>query len=94
MAILSDCTCFTEMGLFGVKREEWLQMLLELPNGIPSHYTFGDVFAAIQPEQLHTGFMEWMGTIRQRVSGEIVAVDGKTIRVSQSVAETNGRSTL
>lgn len=87
LAILSDCSCFTEMELFGIEREEWLRTFLELPNGIPSHDTFGDVFAAIKPEQLHTGFLEWVETIRQRISGEIVAVDGKTIRGSRSVTE-------
>ena len=60
---------------------------MDLPNGIPSHDTFGDVFAAIKPEQLQARFLECVETIRQRVSGEIVAVDGKTIRGSRSIAE-------
>jgi predicted transposase YbfD/YdcC len=73
------------MELFGQMREEWLRTFLELPNGIPSHDTFGDVFSVIDPEALRKGFMEWVETVRQRISGEIVAIDGKTIRRSKDI---------
>lgn len=86
LAVLCDCTRYTEMQLFGEEREEWLRGFLSLENGIPSHDTFGDVLCAIEPEALRAGFMEWVETIRERISGEIVAVDGKTICASKSTA--------
>ena len=87
LAIISECTRFTEMELFGKEREAWLRGFLKLENGIPSHDTFGDVFSAIKPEELRTGFMEWVETVRRKITDEVVAVDGKTIRASKSVAE-------
>ncbi len=74
------------MELFGLEQEEWLRSFLTLEQGIPSHDTFGDVFAAIDPEEFRKGFMEWVETIRTRVSNEVVAVDGKTICGSKSIA--------
>lgn len=87
LAILCECTQFTEMQLFGEEREEWLRGFLSLEHGIPSHDTFGDVFKAISPEALRVGFMEWVETVRERISGEVVAVDGKTICASKSTAQ-------
>lgn len=85
LAVLCDCTQFTEMELFGKEREEWLRTFLTLKNGIPSHDTFGDVFAALSPKVVQEAFVRWVETIREKVSGEIVAVDGKTIRRSKDL---------
>ena len=87
LAAICDYTRFTEMELFGQEREEWLRSFLTLENGIPSHDTFGDIFAAIDPEQLRLCLIEWTESIREKIQGEVVAVDGKTIRGSKSDAE-------
>lgn len=87
LAMLSECTQFTEMELFGKEREGWLHSFLTLENGIPSHDTFGDVFSAIDPEEFRAGFMEWVEGVREKISGEVIAVDGKTICGSKSIAE-------
>ena len=87
LASLCDCTHYTEMELFGIEREEWLRGFLTLENGIPSHDTFGDVFAAIDPEQMRQCLMEWVASIRQKIQGEVVAIDGKTICASRSETE-------
>jgi hypothetical protein len=86
LAILCDCAKFTEMELFGEEREEWLRTFLTLEHGIPSHDTFGDVFAALCPEAVQTRFISWVEIIREKISGEIIPIDGKTIRGSKDVA--------
>ena len=83
LATLCDFTAYTEMELYAQEKEEWLRTFLELPNGIPSHDTIGDIFAAISSDALHRCFAEWVETIREAISGEIVAVDGKTLRRSK-----------
>ena len=86
LAILSDCRTYVDMETFAEVREEWLRSFLELPGGIPSHDTFGDVLAMLNPEVLHEVFREWVETIRQLISKEVIAVDGKTIRRSKDLA--------
>ena len=70
------------MELFGRSKEEWLKSFLELPNGISSHDTFGEVFSRINPDQFQSRFMAWTQEIAQLVQGEVVAIDGKMVRRS------------
>ncbi|NJN15411.1 MAG: ISAs1 family transposase [Oscillochloris sp.] len=72
----------TGMEEFGHAKEAWLRQYLELPNGIPSHDTFGRVLARLDPEELHQGFVSWFAAIRDATNGEVVALDGKTLRGS------------
>jgi hypothetical protein len=51
-----------------------------LPNGIPSHDTFGRVFARINPEEFQTSFVKWVQIVADKVEGQVVAIDGKTSR--------------
>ena len=76
---------------FGKEKEEWLKTLLELPNGIPSHDTFGRVFARLDPAQFEACFFEWVQSLTERVEG-VIAIDGKTLRRSHD--KTNGKKAL
>lgn len=69
---------------FGQAKYEWLKTFLALPNGIPSHDTFGRVFARISPTQFQDAFSAWVHSLLPRLAeeGEIVPVDGKTLRRS------------
>jgi predicted transposase YbfD/YdcC len=64
---------------FGKAKEAWFTELLKLPNGIPSHDTFGRVFAHIDPKQFETRFVEWVQGISGTIQG-VIAIDGKTSR--------------
>ena len=81
-ALLCGAEGFAEMEGFGKAQRAWLGRLLELPNGIPSHDTFGRVFAALDPAQFAEAFTAWTEGLRQSLAGEIVALDGKTLRRS------------
>src|SRR6516164_6095830 len=70
---------------FGKAKEEWLTGLLELPNGIPSHDTFGRVFAHLDPKQFEASFFHWVQGISTTVQG-VIAIDGKTLRRSHDRA--------
>ena len=59
-----------------------MKNFLELPNGIPSHDTFARVFSLLNPENLQQCFLKWIQSISQLTDGEIVAIDGKTLRHS------------
>ncbi len=67
---------------FGQTHESWLRKFLELPNGIPSHDTFNRVFARIDPHEFRTCFISWVKSIEPRFDGEVIPIDGKTVRGS------------
>lgn len=59
---------------------------LELPNGIPSHDTFTNVFRKLASKQFEVCFTSWTESISEIFDGEVVAVDGKTLRRSHDVS--------
>ncbi len=65
LAVICGADHWTEMEEFGHAKEKWLRTFLKLPNGIPSHDTFGEVFAAISPEAFErcfqSGLRRWRG---------------------------------
>lgn len=63
-------------------KEAWFRQFLKLENGIPSHDTFGDVFAKIDSEAFQTRFMRWVESVFRVTKGQVVALDGKTLRGS------------
>lgn len=70
----------------GHAKEAWLQTFLALPNGIPSHDTFGRVFAALDPVAFAECFQHWIVGVAQATAGRVVAIDGKTLRQSFDTA--------
>jgi predicted transposase YbfD/YdcC len=71
-----------DVELYGETRQEWLKSILELPHGIPSHDTFRRVFAAVDAEEFEGCFMRWIRSVEGLTGGQVVAVDGKTLRRS------------
>jgi predicted transposase YbfD/YdcC len=67
---------------FGEAKLEWFKTFLELPNGIPSHDTFGRVFARLDPGQFQTCFVNWITAVSELIEGQVIAIDGKTLRRS------------
>jgi predicted transposase YbfD/YdcC len=80
--VICGANDWVNIELFGQAKEAWLKTILELPNGIPSHDTFGRVFRAIDPEQFEQAFMKWIMSIQEVTEGEVVAIDGKSLRRS------------
>ena len=67
---------------FGVAKEEWFTEVLGLENGIPSHDTFGEVYAAIDTDQFCICFSRWVSDLADITEGEIIAIDGICLRRS------------
>lgn len=84
LAVICGADDFVGMAEFGVDKEAWLRRFLSLPNGIPSHDTFGRVFARIKPSEFQRCFLTWVRSVAQLTEGEIVAIDGKTPRRSHN----------
>jgi predicted transposase YbfD/YdcC len=76
---------WVEIEEFGKAKQAWLTDLLKLPNGIPSHDTFGRVFALIDPKEFEASFFQWVQGMSKTVKG-VIAIDGKTLRRSHDHA--------
>lgn len=68
---------------WGDARLDWLRQFVPLENGIPSHDTFERVFAALDSAQFEACFVRWMHALCPSLEGQIVAIDGKTVRGSR-----------
>lgn len=86
-AVICGADEWTEIELFGKEKSDWLGTFLELPHGIPSHDTFARVFSLLVPEQLEQCFLTWMQALAQASSGQLIAIDGKTLRRSFDKAQ-------
>jgi predicted transposase YbfD/YdcC len=81
-AVICGADGWVGIETYGCAKYEWLKRFLELPNGIPSHDTFARVFAQINPQEFQSYFVNWMKSIQKITTGEVVAIDGKTLRGS------------
>ncbi|MBD2255847.1 ISAs1 family transposase [Nostoc parmelioides] len=91
-AVICGAESWVAIELYGCTKYEWLKTFLELPNGIPSHDTFARVFARLNPQQFQECFLSWMRSIQKVTSGEIVAIEGKTLCGSNDKA--SGQSAI
>ncbi len=87
--VLAGADDFVQIEEWGKEKLDWFRQYLTRENGIPSHDTFGRVFAAIDAEEFGAAFRRW---VRQAVPAlardEVVSIDGKTSRRSGKVDAT------
>jgi len=81
-ATIAGCESAVEIAEYGRQKEAWFRRWLRLPNGIPSHDTFSRVFAALNPTKFHACFVQWVQALHEATAGQVVAIDGKTLRRS------------
>ncbi len=79
-AILAGFESFREMELFARERREWLEELLDLSTGIPSHDTFTRVLSMLDPQAVFEVLRQWAAQWAQCADGEQIAIDGKALR--------------
>lgn len=82
LAVLCGADGFVSIEIYGRKKKEFLATFLDLKNGIPSHDTFGRVFAILDPNALEKTFRMWVASLGKVTKGEVIAIDGKTLRRS------------
>jgi predicted transposase YbfD/YdcC len=81
-ATVSGMDGFEDIAVFSREREDWLRGHLELPNGLPGADTYARVFAAIDPQAFLECFTALVASRCPALEGELVAIDGKTLRRS------------
>jgi len=81
-AVICGADSWVEIVQFGKAKRDWFAGFLDLSHGIPSHDTFGNVFAALDPAQFPACFLTWVQAAVTHTEGAVIAVDGKTARRS------------
>lgn len=89
IAVICGCESWETIEEFGNSKKEFLKDYLKIPNGIPSHDTIERLFKRIDSKAFAKSFMDWTGSMRAKVEGEFLNVDGKTLRGSKD--EGNGK---
>jgi predicted transposase YbfD/YdcC len=88
LAVICGAEGWEDMETFGRAKERFLRerLRLPLPHGIPSHDTFRRLFARLDPDAFGRAFTAWTQTLRLTAAGELLALDGKTLRHSFDTA--------
>ena len=81
-AVIAGADDWVENEIFAQEHQGFFERFLDLSSGIPSHDTFGRVFRRLEPEAFCACFMAWMSAMVTLSDGQVVAIDGKTIRRS------------
>lgn len=81
-AVICGADSWVEVEEFGQARYEWFSTFLDLSQGIPAHDTFGRFFARLDANEFERCFTEWVHAVGEITQGQVVAIDGKTVRRS------------
>ena len=71
---------------YGRKKRNWLSQFLDLKTGIPSHDRFNAILGAIKPAEFEECLLSWITALHKITAGQVVAIDGKTLRRSFDAA--------
>jgi predicted transposase YbfD/YdcC len=91
-AVICGADDFVSIAHFGRKKRKWLSQFLDLSSGIPSHDRFNAVLAAIKPAEFEACLLSWISALHEITAGQIVAIDGKTLR--RSFDKASGKSAI
>ncbi|MDD2468718.1 MAG: ISAs1 family transposase [Desulfobulbus sp.] len=81
-AVVSGASGWEQIEIFGKAKQEWLSTFLELPNGMPGHDTFRRVISRLNSKIFQECFLSWVHSLVKVVDGEVIPIDGKTLRRS------------
>jgi len=86
-AVICGLEHWTQIEDFAKANEQWFRSFLDLPNGIPSHDTFGKVFSVINPDKFELLIQKWIHClVGSGTQQKHIAIDGKTLRKSFDTA--------
>jgi len=91
---IAGADTWEEIVQFARDRHEWLARLVDLSAGIPSHDTFGRVFAALNPVAFQKCLLNWVQRLHEVTQGQVIAIDGKVAREAMARAGDQGPMTL
>jgi predicted transposase YbfD/YdcC len=85
-AVIGGADDFVAIAEFGRAKRKFLEKFLDLSAGIPSHDRFNAIFRAIKPAEFEKCLLSWITALHEVTDGQVVAIDGKTLRRSFDAA--------
>lgn len=85
-AVICGADDFVAIAKWGRAKRDWLAQFLDLSAGIPSHDRFNAIFALLKPAEFEQCLLSWITALHALTGGQIVAIDGKTLRRSFDAA--------
>ena len=85
-AVISGADDFVAIAEYGEQKKDWLSQFLNLSAGIPSHDRFNAILGALKPSEFEKCLLNWIAALHEISDGQIVAIDGKTLRRSFDAA--------
>ncbi len=82
-AMLSGAERWEAMEQFGEAKLNWLRKFAPFAKGIPSHDRIAHVISRLNPKAFQSAFRSWTQAVAEATDGDIIAVDGKTVRGSR-----------
>lgn len=77
---------FVAIARWANTKVDWLSSSLDMSNGVPSHDRFNAIFRQIKPEEFERCLLSWITDLHEISGGQIIAIDGKTLRRSYDKA--------
>ncbi len=93
MATLCGAANWVEIEVWAKSKRDWLETVLRLPHGIPSHDTVSRVFAMLDPGQMVEAFTQWTSGLAEHIKG-VVTLDGKAVRRSMASGQSSAGLTF
>jgi len=90
--VIAGADDFVAIAEYARIKKKWLSRFLDLKNGVPSHDRFNAVLAAIKPAEFEKCLLGWITALHELTDGQIVAIDGKTLR--RSFDRSSGKAAL
>lgn len=92
LSVICGADDWVSVEQFGKEKKDFLKKFLKLPHGIPSHDTIGDLFSRISIDEFSKCFLSWINSIIETKNGDIIPIDGKTLRRSHD--KNNSKSAI
>lgn len=88
-AVISGAKGWHDIREYVLGHHEWFMEHKLFKVGVPVDDTFARIISNVEPEQFRESFLAWMKAVHELTEGNVVAIDGKTLRGSYNLDERN-----
>src|SRR5690606_32690226 len=78
--VIAGADDFVAIARFANTKKTWFAKFLDMSAGVPSHDRFNAILNAIKPEEFEPILLAWLTQLHQVTKGQVIAIDGKTLR--------------